>query len=44
VTIERSPAQSPTLAELVELARASGAVELRLRARGVVLTITTDAP
>jgi hypothetical protein len=35
---------SLTLAELVDFARASGAEELQLRARGVVLTITTDAP
>lgn len=35
---------SPTVAELMDFARASGAEELRLRGRGVVLTITTDAP
>jgi hypothetical protein len=44
VTTEAPPAHSPTFAELVDFARASGAEELRLRSRGMVLTITTDAP
>ena len=33
-----------TLADLLDLARATGAEELRLRAGGTTITITTDAP